>query len=129
MKVGDEGDEDDQEDDESKFCDSNSFFKKICNWIDWTKKEPKPKTNPKEDEVDVEEIEIPKIDKNRIRYNKSCPSDINFSVSVMGSSVPLSLSLSPACKFLQMLRPVIIGVGGLSAVFILMGINRRREDD
>ncbi len=117
------------EDNNKLTCGSNKFFKKVCDWFKWTKKEPKPQLDPKkENEVKIEDLKLPKIDKNKISYNKSCPNDIDFFLNVMGKNVALSLSLSPVCQFLQMLRPVVIGAGGVSAMFILMGINRRKEE-
>ena len=105
----------------SQTCNTE-FNKKICEWLD----------NPSDDsdtKINIKEITLDGIDKNRISYDKSCPSDIEIPISYLGVSNHLSLSMQPLCDGLGMLRPIIIAAGSLSALFILLGVRRGSSSD
>lgn len=106
---------------QSQTCNTE-FNKKICEWLD----------NPSDDsdtKINIKEITLDGIDKNRISYDKSCPSDIEIPISYLGVSNHLSLSMQPLCDGLGMLRPIIIAAGSLSALFILLGVRRGSSSD
>ena len=109
----------DSDGDEPLFCDSSEFTKKVCDWIDWTQEEP--------EEVTPEQIDIKEVDadnSNKIDMSGECPAPYQLNFSISGYAQNHSISYEPLCNALILLKPIFVGSGALSGMFILMGYSR-----
>ena len=61
---------------------------------------------------------------NKIDMSGSCPAPYQINFSVFGHSQNNSISYQPLCDALEMLKPIFVGAGALSSMFILMGYSR-----
>ena len=100
-------------------CSANGFYKKICDWMDWTKENPTPS---EEAPVDIKNIEAEST--NKIDMAGECPSPYELNFTIAGYAQNNSISYEPLCGALEMLKPIFIGSGALSGMFILMGYSR-----
>lgn len=107
------------EDERPAECNSNQFYRKICDWIDWTQEEP---TEPNDEKPGIKEVEAE--NSNKIDMSGSCPAPYQINFSVFGHSQNNSISYQPLCDALEMLKPIFVGAGALSSMFILMGYSR-----
>ena len=92
--------------------------------MDWTQKKPSKPTFEPVDVVDVEAENSNKID-----MSGECPAPYELSFNVLGYQQNHSISYEPLCNALVMLKPIFIGSGALSGMFILMGYNRPNGDN
>ena len=109
----------DSDGDEPLFCDSSEFTKKVCNWIDWTQEEP---TQSPDNPIDIKEVEAD--NSNKIDMSGECPAPYELNFTIAGYAQNNSISYEPLCGALEMLKPIFIGSGALSGMFILMGYSR-----
>ena len=100
-------------------CEETEFNKKICDFIDWVKNEPSPS---EENTVDVQDVAAD--NSNKINMSGECPAPYELKFSVLGYAQNHSISYAPLCGALTMLKPIFIGSGALSSMFILMGYSR-----
>ena len=104
-------------------CDANGFYKKVCDWMDWTQK---PHDKPDSGNVDIiDKSEGLNIDQNRIDFTNQCPAPTPINTSVGGFPVSTELNYQPLCDFFIMLNPFVIGMGGISSALIIAGGARR----
>ena len=104
-------------------CDANGFYKKVCDWMDWTQK---PHDKPDSGNVDIiDKSEGLNIDQNRIDFTNQCPAPTPINTSVGGFPVSTELNYQPLCDFFEMLNPFVIGMGGISSALIIAGGARR----
>ena len=109
----------DSDGDEPLFCDSSEFTKKVCDWIDWTQTEPEEVTP---EQIDIKEVEAD--NSNKIDMIGECPAPYQLSFNVLGYEQNHSISYEPLCGALVLLKPIFVGSGALSGMFILMGYSR-----
>lgn len=104
-------------------CDANGFYRKVCDWMDWTKKEH---TEPTDTNVDVTDktSEIV-IDDSRISFDDQCPTPKDINITVVGHSFSDALDYQPLCDFFIKLKPFVVGIGGISSALIIAGGVRR----
>lgn len=104
-------------------CSANGFYQKICDWMDWTKKEH---TEPTDTNVDVTDktSEIV-IDDSRISFDDQCPTPKDINITVVGHSFSDALDYQPLCDFFIKLKPFVVGMGGISSALIIAGGVRR----
>lgn len=104
-------------------CSANGFYQKICDWMDWTKKEH---TEPTDTNVDVTDktSEIV-IDDSRISFDDQCPTPKDIDITVVGHSFSDALDYQPLCDFFIKLKPFVVGMGGISSALIIAGGVRR----
>lgn len=100
-------------------CNETEFNKKVCDFIDWFQEEP---TAPTEEKPTIKDIEAESS--NKIDMSGSCPAPYQINFSVFGHSQNNSISYQPLCDALEMLKPIFVGAGALSSMFILMGYSR-----
>lgn len=100
-------------------CDANGFYKKVCDWMNWTQKMP---NDAPKDTVTVENIESE--NSNKIDMVGECPAPYELSFSVLGYEQKHTIPYTPLCDALVMLKPIFIGSGALSSMFLLMGYSR-----
>lgn len=100
-------------------CNETEFNKKVCDFVDWFQDEPTLTDEPK---PPVKEIEAQ--NSNKIDMSGSCPAPYQINFSVFGHSQNNSISYQPLCDALEMLKPIFVGAGALSSMFILMGYSR-----
>ena len=100
-------------------CNETEFNKKICDFVDWFQDEPTFTDEPKPTIKDIEAESSNKID-----MAGSCPAPYQINFSVFGHSQNNSISYQPLCDALEMLKPIFVGAGALSSMFILMGYSR-----
>jgi hypothetical protein len=101
-------------------CNSNGFYKKVCDWMDWTQEEP---TKPTDDKPPIKDIDAE--DAQKIDMDGSCPAPYELNFSIFGYQQNNSISYQPLCNALEMLKPVFVGAGALSSMFILLGYSRQ----
>ena len=109
----------DSDSDEPLFCDSSEFTKKVCDWIDWTQEEPEEVTPVN---IDIKEVDAE--NSNKIDMAGECPSPYELNFAVLGYEQNHSISYEPLCGALVLLKPIFVGSGALSGMFILMGYSR-----
>lgn len=100
-------------------CNETEFNKKVCDFVDWFQDEP---TKPTDEKPTIKDIEAQ--NSNKIDMSGSCPSPYQINFSVFGHSQNNSISYQPLCDALEMLKPIFVGAGALSSMFILMGYSR-----
>lgn len=100
-------------------CDANGFYKKVCDWMDWTQE--KPSQSP-DNSIDIKEVEAE--NSNKIDMSGECPAPYELNFSVLGYEQNHSISYEPLCGALVLLKPIFVGSGALSGMFILMGYSR-----
>lgn len=100
-------------------CNETEFNKKVCDFIDWFQEEP---TKPTDEKPAIKDIEAQ--NSNKIDMSGSCPAPYQINFSVFGHSQNNSISYQPLCDALEMLKPIFVGAGALSSMFILMGYSR-----
>ena len=100
-------------------CNETEFNKKVCDFIDWFQDEPTLTDEPKPPIKDIDAESSNKID-----MAGSCPAPYQINFSVFGHSQNNSISYQPLCDALEMLKPIFVGAGALSSMFILMGYSR-----
>lgn len=100
-------------------CNETEFNKKVCDFIDWFQDEPTLTDEPKPTIKDIDAESSNKID-----MSGSCPAPYQINFSVFGYSQDNSISYQPLCDALEMLKPIFVGAGALSSMFILMGYSR-----
>lgn len=100
-------------------CNETEFNKKVCDFVDWFQDEPTLTDEPKPPIKDIEAQNSNKID-----MSGSCPAPYQINFSVFGHSQNHSISYQPLCDALEMLKPIFVGAGALSSMFILMGYSR-----
>ncbi len=111
---------DDHDDDPPIECNSSGFYKKVCDWMDWTQEEP---TEPTDEKPTIKDIDAE--NSNKIDMDGSCPSPYELNFSIFGYQQNNSISYQPLCNALEMLKPVFVGAGALSSMFILLGYSRQ----
>ncbi|MBE0974907.1 hypothetical protein IH776_26685, partial [Escherichia coli] len=100
-------------------CNETEFNKKVCDFVDWFQEEP---TKPTDEKPAIKDIEAESS--NKIDMAGSCPAPYQINFSVFGHSQDNSISYQPLCDALEMLKPIFVGAGALSSMFILMGYSR-----
>lgn len=100
-------------------CNETEFNKKVCDFVDWFQDEPTLTDEPKPPIKDIDAESSNKID-----MAGSCPAPYQINFSVFGHSQNNSISYQPLCDALEMLKPIFVGAGALSSMFILMGYSR-----
>lgn len=100
-------------------CNETEFNKKVCDFIDWFQEEP---TKPNDESPTIKDIQAQ--NSNKIDMSGSCPAPYQINFSVFGHSQNNSISYQPLCDALEMLKPIFVGAGALSSMFILMGYSR-----
>ena len=100
-------------------CNETEFNKKVCEFIDWFQDEP---TKPTDEKPSIKDIDAE--NSNKIDMSGSCPAPYQINFSVFGHSQNNSISYQPLCDALEMLKPIFVGAGALSSMFILMGYSR-----
>lgn len=100
-------------------CEGTELNQKLCEFMDWFKSEPTPTDATP---VDVKEIEAK--NSNKINMSGECPAPYELNFSVLGHQQNNSISYQPLCSALVLLKPIFIGSGALSGMFILMGYSR-----
>lgn len=100
-------------------CNETEFNKKVCDFIDWFQEEP---TKPTDEKPTIKDIDAE--NSNKIDMSGSCPAPYEINFSVFGYPINNSISFLPLCDALEMLKPIFVGAGALSGMFILMGYSR-----
>lgn len=104
------------------FCDTTDLTKKVCNFIDWMQE-----TDTRSDDTNVQLQDLAKdktINKDRVNFSASCPSDVKFTMSFAGATVTPTISYKNFCQAMIKLKPFIIGLSGISGVLIIAGGRR-----
>lgn len=91
------------------FC---TWASTLCNWLGWSQLTFAPPTDPA---LPSNTLQTSSWDSGL--SSGTCPAPIV--VSVLGASV--SVTWQPLCDLASMLRPLLIGLAGLSAALILLG--------
>lgn len=104
-------------------CDANGFYKKVCDWMDWTQtKHDKPESG----NIDiVDKSDGLDINDDRITFDDQCPPPTPIELVVMGFPYSEELNYQPFCDFFGMLNPFVVGMGGISSALIIAGGIRR----
>lgn len=100
-------------------CNETEFNKKVCDFVDWFQEEP---TKPNDEKPTIKDIDAE--NSNKIDMSGSCPAPYEINFSVFGYPINNSISFLPLCDALEMLKPIFVGAGALSGMFILMGYSR-----
>ena len=109
---------------DSLLADIKDFFQpvvdSVTDMIDWFKSDPDPQTDSKPDiDTTPPTKSATDFDTDYLRFGGQCPATPSTSLSVGAVSVPLSIDLTPLCDFVVMVRPAIIAMAYLSALFVV----------
>lgn len=104
--------------DENKTCNSNPFFRRVCDWITWTQQKHEPKTDTK---IDIKTGELPAIKTDKVKFKEQCPAPKQINIKVAGQIFNEEMNYQPLCDFFVQLKPFIVGLGYLSGAFIVAG--------
>ena len=98
------------------FC---SWAGKVCEWIDWTKERPELQ----DEDVPEKNIKVKlpqEFDKDYIKTNAQCPSDIVREINTGFAINKLVFEMSPICDFVgTYIKPVIMFISYLSALLTI----------
>lgn len=98
------------------FC---SWAGKVCEWIDWTKERPELQ----DEDVPEKNIKVKlpqEFDKDYIKTNAQCPSDIVREINTGFAVNKLVFEMSPICDFVgTYIKPVIMFIAYLSALLTI----------
>lgn len=97
--------------------------KKLCDWIDWIKKDlPRNDDNT----VSVQDDKTPiELKKDRVKFGSQCPSAEVVPISYKVDSTDVVISYEGLCRGLSDLKPFIIGLAGFASVLIIAGVGRK----
>lgn len=110
---------------DSLLVDIKDFFQpvidKVTDTIDWIKSDPDPQTDNTKPDIDTTPPtkSATDFDTDYLRFGGQCPATPSTSLSVGAVSVPLSIDLTPLCDFVVMVRPAILAMAYLSALFVV----------
>lgn len=109
---------------DSLLVDIKDFFQpvitKVTDTIDWIKSDPDPQPDSKPDiDTSPPTKSATDFDTEYLRFGGQCPATPSTSLSVGAVSVPLSIDLTPLCDFVVMVRPAILAMAYLSALFVV----------
>lgn len=104
--------------DNNKTCNSNPFFRRVCDWITWTQQKHEPKTDTK---IDIKTGELPAIKTDKVKFKEQCPAPKQINIKVAGQIFNEEMNYQPLCDFFVQLKPFIVGLGYLSGAFIVAG--------
>ncbi|MGX9189005.1 virulence factor TspB C-terminal domain-related protein [Stenotrophomonas sp. Ker107b] len=96
------------------FCNWASV---VCEFIDWVKSDGEPHK-----ELPETELQIDPQGWNSGIGGGTCPAPQTFSITVVGAQGQAQFDWQPACDFASTLKPFLITVCSLVAVFILAGL-------
>ena len=107
-------------------CSSNAFNQKICNFIDWVKNDNgvPSRAAEKVEVVDKTDSIMSSINDKMVIFPNQCPPPRDMGFTLAGARYEMEMKLDPLCQFFGMLRPFVVGLGGLTMSFIVMGIRR-----
>lgn len=97
------------------FC---SWATPVCEFFTWFKADPAAPVNQAPPFMDVEE---PQAWSSGLASNGSCP--VSLHANLWGTDV--TVSYGPICTLASTLRPLAIGLAGLFAAYILLGVRNR----
>lgn len=98
------------------FCE---WAKPVCDFIEWYKKDPE-KDDPQELPVDEQRpLDPAGFDQNYLSYGGQCPSLGGHTIAVGNVSTVLTFDMSPLCMFAEKVRPAIIAMAYLGAMYIV----------
>lgn len=104
-------------------CNANGFYKKICDWMDWTQDKHTPPHDTQPTIVDKsKELDI---NDSRIRFNNQCPTPKPINITLMGIVFSDELDYQPMCDFFTALKPFVVGTAGVTGALIIAGGVRR----
>lgn len=96
------------------------IVKVINDALDWFKSDPEPQKDNKPDIDDTQPTKSAQdFDTDYLRFGGQCPASPSTSFSVGAVSVPLSIDLTPLCDFVVLVRPAILAMAYLSALFVV----------
>jgi hypothetical protein len=105
-------------------CNSNGFYKKVCDWMDWTQDDYSADEDTKPSVTDkAQDIELKK---DRIDFSESCPPPKHVTVGyILDKEISYDLDYSGFCDSMIMLNPYIEGFGIISSILIIAGVGRK----
>lgn len=114
----------DEEDPPPIECNANGFYKKVCDWMDWTQKDYE---KPKKSEIEVEDKsdDLPQLKQDRVNFSEQCPPPKKFSISALGVTKELEISYQQYCDFFIAFRPFSTPLATFGAILIIAGVGRK----
>lgn len=103
-------------------CESMPFFNKVCDFIDWVKKEPDPEqaSKPPKDAT-LSDVGLSDIDRfqYRIKFPAQCPTQ-NLTLTLFGRTYSHAIPYEPVCEVLQIIAPILVGLSCLGVAFYVV---------
>lgn len=99
----------------------DAFVDEYKSVKDWVQGEPEPSQDTPKPDIDTTPPtkSATDFDTDYLRFGGQCPATPSTSLSVGAVSVPLSIDLTPLCDFVVMVRPAILAMAYLSALFVV----------
>lgn len=105
-------------------CNANGFYKKVCDWMDWTQKDYDKPTDTKIEVTDKTK-DLPQLKQDRISFSEQCPPPKKFTLSAMGLTKELEISYQQYCDFFIAFKPFSIPLSTFGAILIIAGVGRK----
>lgn len=109
---------------DSLLVDIKDFFQpvvdSVTDMIDWFKSDPDPQTDSKPD-IDTTQPtkSATDFDTYYLQFGGQCPEPVGSTLQIGAVAVPLSLDMTPLCDFSVLVRPAILAMAYLAALFVV----------
>lgn len=103
------------------FCD---WATTVCDAIEWFRS---PDDEYEKPEVPWEELPVEQQEWSSGIGGGTCPAPVTFTVSVGGVSVSPQFEMKPVCDFATLMRPLVIAIATLIAVYIVAGLRQSKD--
>lgn len=98
---------------------NKTFFDEVNDFFDWTKED---NDLPKNEDAEISQIPLPELKEDAVRWSGQCPNDAQIPINLYGQSTTLTLSWSPWCQLLSIIKPAIIASAYIGGAFIVLGL-------
>ena len=98
---------------------NKTFFDEVNDFFDWTKED---NDLPKNEDAEISQIPLPELKEDAVIWSAQCPNDAQIPINLYGQSTTLTLSWSPWCQLLSIIKPAIIASAYIGGAFIVLGL-------
>ena len=105
--------------------DIKDFFQpvvdSVTDMIDWFKSDPDPQTDNTKPDIDTTQPtkSATDFDTYYLQFGGQCPEPVGSTLQIGAVAVPLSLDMTPLCDFSVLVRPAILAMAYLAALFVV----------
>jgi hypothetical protein len=125
FKVQKQDNKDIKENQKEDIAQNKTFFEKVEDYFNWSKKEPEKDNSDNDLPIKTPEpFDTSIFSKDRFSVSRQCPVPEQQTISLSGISVNFAFDLKPICSVLELARPALIACSYLYACYIVIGAAR-----